>query len=166
MRKPGFPIEALGNDGLWISKTVCLFTNTIVVTATPISRRSSLDRTRKLHARSAAQRRPGNSCPASVWAGLQAVRPHRRAEAPAAAVVLPRPAQGASSTSLMSGCNQVEASVCVNELTEGVIYLFRMPQGDDIKVSSVKFFIDEEDTKEVSLPSLLFRPFLYIFYTS
>ncbi len=66
----------------------------------------------------------------------------------------------------MSGCNQVEASVCVNELTEGVIYLFRMPQGDDIKVSSVKFFIDEEDTKEVSLPSLLFRPFLYIFYTS
>ena len=70
------------------------------MTATRISRSLSSDRTLKSCARSAAQRGRKSSCHASAWADLQAVHHHLRA-VPAAAVVLPHPAQGASNRTVI-----------------------------------------------------------------
>ena len=71
------------------------------MTATPISRSSSLAQIRKSPARGAVQRRPRSLCPASAWEGHQTVH-LLRAAVPAAAAVRPRPAQGANSHSLMA----------------------------------------------------------------
>ncbi len=88
--------------GKLLKGILCLSTSITVLTVTPISRSLSSDRTLKSSVKSAAQKRRKSRCHALAWAGLQAVPHHLQVRAvPAAAAVLPHPAQGASSSTVI-----------------------------------------------------------------